>query len=202
MKFILVCLSLLLSTAAMAQVSRLKTPQPVAESTLQLFPLGMEMRYERNNDQELATHGFLNFAFAYQRNNLSALFEYSKYSEDSGNATTSIDHSHQEMILWGRWHFLRSKKEFMPLQFSIYGGLGVGTYQDEVKTTLLGTSQTDKSGNKVLSGLAVGGDIAYGFTKDFGVMAALEGRTLFAGDYDPNPVFSGLARLGIFFSLN
>ncbi len=202
MKFILAGFFLLCSITATAQESRLKTPQSNPESSLQLYPVGMELRYERNNEQDFQTNTFWNYAFAYQRANLSALFEYSNYTESSGNSTTSIDHTHQELTLWGRWHFLTTKKELLPLQISIYGGLGVGAYQDEVKTTFMGTSQNDKSGTKVLTGLSLGSDLRYSFTKDVGAIAAIEGRTLFSSDFDPNPTFSAVARLGIFIPLN
>lgn len=202
MRSLLVCLSLLFSLTATAQVSRLKIPKPNDDvSSFQLYPLGMEMRYERASSQDFETRHFLNFAFAYQKNNLSALFEYSKFNDDSGNTTSNIETSHQELILWGRWHFVTAKAESAPVQVSLYGGLGIGAYQDQVKTTLMGQSQTDESGTKVLTGLSFGGDLTCSLSKDFALLAALEGRTLFSGDFDPNPLVSGVARVGILLNL-
>ena len=100
-------------------------------------------------------------------------------------------------MLWGRWHLWGLKNQRS--QVSVYGAGGVGTYQETIKTTLNGSGETDTTGYKLMGGLAAGADGSYLFTKNFGVVAALEGRGLVASDFDPNPTWSAVLRTGFLF---
>ncbi|QDK39068.1 hypothetical protein [Bdellovibrio sp. NC01] len=210
MKKLALLLALLISTQSYAQpaagraeappTSKLKMPSPPeAPVDLQVYPLGVEMRYERNENQEFETHNFMNFAFALKKKNLAALIEYSRYTQDSGNSTSGVNLTHQEMLLWGEWHFVQSEapEGFM----SIYGGLGLGAYNEEIKTTLMGASQTDDGGYKVISALKLGASAGYNLNHTWALVAALEGRALFASDFDPNPIPSGVLRVGFSYKL-
>lgn len=175
----------------------------LANSNLQFYPLDLEMRYERASSQDFEVHQYSNYAMAYQQNKISALLEYSRYTNSSGNSTASEDYTHQELLLWGRWHFFKTASEAVSseiepdlLQISLYGGMGVGAFKDQVKTTFMGLSQTNETGTKILSGLSVGGDLAYSLSKKFSIISTLEGRLLFSPDFDPNPKMSAALRIG------
>lgn len=206
MKFILVLFSLILPFAAQARdeasVSKMQIPKPAEESpTLQLYPLGLELRYERGESQDFESRTFWNPAFAIQRKNLSALFEYGQYTDSSNSSSTNIERKHTELLVWGRWHFLTFNQD-QPMRFSFYAGLGIGAYQEDITTTFMGSSQTDKSGTKVMEAVGLGGDMTIYFNKDIALIGAVEARALFSGDFDPNPTGSGTARIGVLFHLN
>jgi hypothetical protein len=200
MKFILSACILLLSITASAKFQDPVPISPKDTSSLQIYPLNADFRYERDKSQNSGLHNYSNIAFAYQLRAVSFLVEYAKYTEGSGNATTNIDHTHQELSLWARWHFARTDKSKSGIQLSLYGGLGVGGYQDEVTTTLMSVSQTDKSGTRVLSGVSLGADATWDIANGFGVVGAVEGRSLFGADFDPNPTIGGVVRLGLLYS--
>mgnify|MGYP003341436024 CR=1 FL=1 len=131
MRSLIFLLCIATSSPVFAQESRMKLPEPAAvPPQLQLFG-GLEARWEKGDSQELEQRNPTNFSFAYRTKILSVLFEYSKFSESSGNASLSTDRTHEEMMLWGRWHFLRFENE--SIRTSMYGGLGVGAYQEKVE---------------------------------------------------------------------
>ncbi|KHD89115.1 MAG: hypothetical protein OM95_04610 [Bdellovibrio sp. ArHS] len=192
----LIFISLILSASlSWAQESRAKIAKlaPETPAFLSLYLLNSEMRYERANSQEIENVHPLSLSFGLQKKRLSLMGEYARYSEDTGNATSSIARTHQELLLWGRYHLVSKTQD--EYSGSLYGGLGLGGYQEEVKTTLMGDSRTDKENLKMLSGLAVGAEAAYQM-QNFGFVAGLEGRALIASDFDPNPVWSIVLRFG------
>jgi hypothetical protein len=198
MKWSLLIATLCFSLFSHAQESRAKMPRPAPESDqLQIFPLDLEMRFEKNAEGEYIDRKPLNLSFSYRAPNWSVLFEYSKFEEESGNATSSIDRKHEEMTVWGRWHLWKFKEGRTRL--SVFAAAAVGAYQEEVTTTLAGNSQTDKTGYQMLGGFGGGADISYQLTKTFGVIAAVEGRGLMAQDFDPNPTWGAVVRTGVLF---
>lgn len=198
MKVFVVLSLLFLSFSVHAQELRMKQPQPPPEpSQLHLYLLDVEMRYEKDAADEWVDRKPLNLGISYRAPRWSLLFEYSRFTEDSGNSTLSVDRTHEEMLLWGRWHLWNLKAQ--RTQISIYGAGGAGVYQETVKTGLSGSSETNTTGSKIMTGLAAGADMSYLFTRSFGVVAALEGRGLIASDFDPNPTWSAVVRTGILF---
>ncbi|QLY25008.1 hypothetical protein [Bdellovibrio sp. KM01] len=211
MKLVLAMMSFLIGMNAFAQTAatpaaasapqetRMKRPVLIPKlNQLQLYPLAMDIRYEKDSADNYIEQKPQNLSFAYRTNAWSVLFEYSKFTEESGNPTLNIKRDHEEMLLWGRWHLWRLQKKSM--RVSVYGGGSLGTYKEDVTTTLSGTSQKDSTGGKFLSGLAAGADISYDFTKYFGVIAAAEGRGLIGQELDPNPTFGGVIRTGIYYA--
>lgn len=200
MRFLIFLALLISSSVSWAQESRARMPRvaPEVPSYLTLNLINPEMRYERANSQEIEDVKPLNFSFGYQKKRLSFLAEYARYSEDTGNSTSSIERTHQELLVWGRYHLVNKAQN--ELSGSLYGGVGLGGYQEEVKTTLMGDSRTDKENIKMMSGLSVGTEGAYQL-QNFGFVAGIEGRALIASDFDPNPVWSVVIRLGVRFAL-
>ncbi|WII73111.1 hypothetical protein QJS83_04395 [Bdellovibrio sp. 22V] len=199
MRISILIFSFLLSWSAQAQVSRLKVQPPPPFSAVNLYLLNPELRYERDSSQELVNRRPLNFAFSFEYAKLNFMAEYARFTEETGNATSSIDRTHQDLVLWLRYSFMQRKlPEF---SWKLFTGAGAGGYQEEVKTTLMGDSRTDKSDLKFMSGLVLGGEVAYSVNPRFGLLAGVEGRALLASDFDPNPIWSAVLRLGLQFPL-
>ncbi|WP_413575920.1 hypothetical protein ACLVWU_16160 [Bdellovibrio sp. HCB290] len=200
MRILVVVLSLLVTVGAFAQQSRMKRPALVPDlNQFQVYPLAMEMRYEKDSAGNWLEQKPQNLSFAYRATAWSILFEYSKFDESSGNSTLNIKREHSELLLWGRWHLWRQQQS-KALRLSVYGAGGLGTYTENVTTTLSGTTQTDSTGSKMMGGFAAGADVSYDFVKSFGVVAAVEGRGLMGQEFDPNPTFGGVARAGFYYS--
>jgi len=189
----------LFSVVSFAQESRLKIKPTEPAPLLKLYLLDFEMRYEKGSDLEWVERKPLNFAVAVQLQKFDFVMEYASFSQSSGNATLSVDRNHQEVLAWGRWHFV--DKKFTETRVSLYGGLGVGGYEEEVTTTTPGSSQSDKGGMKWMSGLSAGLEVQVPMTASLGFVGALEGRVLTASDFEPNPLGSGVVRLGLSLSL-
>lgn len=169
------------------------------ESSLHLYFLNPEMRYEKGNSQELVDRKPVNTAVAYRFKNVSALVEYTHFDEQTGNETSMIERNHKDLSLWLRAHFFTAQNH--AIKTSLFGGLGVGSYEEEVQTTLLGVSQTDRSSAKPFAGLVVGAEMAFSVTEYFGFLVGAEARSLAAPDFTPNPLWSAVLRLGLQFSL-
>lgn len=199
MRALIVALLSLFSVVSLAQESHLKIKPAEPAPILKLYLLDFEMRYEKGSDLEWAERKPLNFAVAVQLKKFDFVMEYAQFTQSSGNATLGIDRKHQEILAWGRWHFL--DKKFSETRVSLYGGLGVGGYEEEVTTSTPGSSQTDKGGMKWMSGASAGVEAQIPMTDSLGFVGALEGRLFTAADFEPNPLGSGVLRLGFFLNL-
>nr|BFD64239.1 hypothetical protein BdHM001_29200 [Bdellovibrio sp. HM001] len=194
MRILIVLLILAISGGAGAQESRMKIKAEDTVSLLALYPLTYEMRYERGNSQDLESRQPVNFGLGYHRSRYSVLFEYSHFSNETGNSTSSIERKHKDLLMWGRYNLVSGAEEHM--RGIVYLGAGLGGYEEEVITTFMGSSRSDKTAMKVMGGASAGLEMfmtgRYG-----GVSAALETRALMGPDFDPNPVFGVILRLGL-----
>lgn len=188
-----------MKTFAFLIVMLLAGPGYAQDSQLQFYLANLEMRYERGNSQTPEDRKPINVAMAYQHKKISLLLEYSRFEENTGNATAAIERTHQDLSLWFRHHFMETKIRSSTL--SLFAGAGAGAYDEQVKSTLMGASRWDKSSAKFVSGLGVGGDLEVALRENFDFIMAVEGRTLFASEYDPNPIWSAVLRLGFALSL-
>ncbi len=195
---------ILLSIFAQAQTLELRRPlmppQPVF-SEIGVHVFNPEFRLERGSSQDLEIRTPLNVALSYVGTRGSVLVEYSKFTETSGNVTSSIDRDHQEMMAWGRYHLVQTGSVKELKVFRIHAGVGLGGYEEEVTTTLMGDSRTDKAAMKFMSGLELGADMVLYVNDRFGFSVGAEARGLFAADFNPNPTWSGVVRLGLIFPL-
>lgn len=199
MRALILVLLVFFSVVSFAQESHLKIKPAEPAPILKLYLLDFEMRYEKGSDLEWAERKPLNLAVAVQIKQFDFVMEYAQFTQSSGNATLSIDRKHQEILAWGRWHFL--DKKISEGRMSMYGGLGFGGYEEEVTTVTPGSSQSDKGGMKWMSGASVGVETQMLIASSFGFVGALEGRLFTAADFDPNPLGSGVVRLGFFLNL-
>ncbi|WP_415064070.1 hypothetical protein [Bdellovibrio sp.] len=186
MKYRLFVLTFLFSAVGWAQTSSLRA-----------YLLNPEMRFERANSQEMMDRRPLNIALGYQKEKFSILAEYARFEEDTGNATSSLDRTHQDVVVWFRYHFLNRIDKQSLSTTTLFAGAGAGAYEEQVVTTLMGVSRTDKTPTKFMSGFVVGAEFSILMNPHFGFVFGAEGRGLLASDFDPNPVWSALLRLGI-----
>lgn len=196
MKSLIALLVFSISISAVAQTGKpVKPASPVSRWTL--FLVNPELRYERSGSQEIVNRSPFNLGFAYQLGKYSLLTEFSKFKEESGNSTSSLERTHEDLSLWARYHFFKSGDKSSSTNVYISGGLG--GFRETVTTTLMGASRTDTSETKLVSGLGIGGEFNYSFKKDIDLIAAAEARSLMGQGYDPNPMWSAVIRLGIQF---
>lgn len=199
MRGVLAAFVLLFSVASFAQESRLKVLPPESAPLLKVYALDFEMRYEKSSGLEWEERKPFNFAIAVQKKQFDFVMEYAKFSVGTGNSTLAIDRDHQEVMAWGRWHFVDTNVS--EAKWSLYAGLGVGGYEETVTTTTPGSSMSDKGGVQWMSGVSAGAEVQIPMTTRLGFVGALEGRLLTAADFEPNPLGSGVVRLGLSWSL-
>jgi hypothetical protein len=171
---------------------------------LQGYFFNPEIRYERASTQEYIQRKPTTYAFALRRDNVSGIFEYSSFSEGSGNETLYISRQHRDYLIVGRYHFLKFNNKVMPNQnFSggIYAGIGLGQYTETVSTKLSGVTTTNSDGDSrnIEQVASIGADTAFKLNSNFSFIAAGEMRFLFSKDADPNPQPCVLLRLGLQF---
>lgn len=195
MKFIAGVLLFLMSVSAFAQESRMKLPAEKPVSLLAAYPLNYELRYERGNSGDLEARQPQNFSIGYHRNSYSLLVEYANFTDTTGNSTSSIERRHQDMTVWGRYNALSGQDGGM--RGVIYFGAGIGGYEEEVITRFMTDSRSDKTGMKVMGGLAAGLELFILSTSQFGVTVGMEGRALMGSDFDPNPTLGAVLRAGL-----
>lgn len=192
---LLISLLLIFATASSFAQTEKKKPVAAAKNSLAVFLLNPELRYERSGSQEIEDRKPLNFSAAYYFQKYSVLLEYASFKEESGNATTSLSRTHVDALLFGRYHFFKYSSRGMVS--SLYAGGAVGAFKEEVTTTLLGDSRTDTSDAKFMSALAIGTEFLLPISKSVGFLAGAEGRAMMGDGFDPNPIWSLLARVGI-----
>lgn len=155
-----------------------------------IYFLNKELRFERDIQQELvARNSALNFAVGGRYNASSLLFEYGTFTRSSGNSTLSISSTRREYSLWG-------KQNLFAFEYcDLFAELGLGAYQEEVRTTLGGTSVTDQGALSAMGG--AGGGFSTVLFKY--VTLSLEARLLLGSNFDPNPEPGLLFRSGVEF---
>lgn len=195
MKFSVCLLTFFISLGAWAQESRMKLPPEEPISLLAAYPLNVDVRYERGNSGDLESRQAQNFSIGYHRNRYSVLVEYSSYKDNTGNSTSNIERTHQDMQLWGHYNVLSGKEAGM--RGVIYVGAGVGGYEEEVVTRFMTDTRTDKGEMKLMGGLSAGFDFFVLSTSQFGLTVGIEGRALIGADFDPNPVLGAVLRAGL-----
>lgn len=162
-----------------------------------VYLINPELRYERASSQNLELRSPLNFSVSYQIKRWSALLEYSRFEESSATGNYHIKREHQELMLWARYHLFAWTFAADAHTLQGYLGFGGGGFQESVTTTFQGESRKDSGSNPFMSGAAAGLEYSMRFTEKFIGSASLEGRSLFAADFDPNPTLSAVLRIGI-----
>jgi len=189
MKSLLLGVGLLLSTMC-AFAGPAKSSAPAVPWRFDIYPLNFELRYERDATQQLVDRRPLNLALGVRKGPSTVLFEYSRFNETTGNATLSVDRTHEEFLFWWKQNILN----FEMLDFFLAGGLGA--YDEKVKTTFEGVGETtDSTGMQIMGGGSAGvQSLLWRY-----VLVSFEGRLMAGKNFDPNPQPSLLLRLGVEF---
>ncbi|MNJ99882.1 hypothetical protein D3C87_176630 [compost metagenome] len=183
--------------AAQGAVKSAKT----SSSSLLRFFYNPEVRYENGNSQAWEARTPINLAVALKKGRWSFLFEKSNFDESSGSGNYEIKRTHHEMVMWVQRDLLASNIS-EEVSGALYAGAGVGGYQEQVETTFMGETTTDKSQVYPLIGVSGGAESVIYFGRkasSWAFIVGLEGRVFVGQELDPNPQFSALARLGIQF---
>jgi hypothetical protein len=162
----------------------LKEARPVQA----MVAVGTEFRPEKDVQGNMNTHNLTNYALGAGYKSWLVVLEKATFEEASGNLTLNLKRTLDDMMLWGHYRMM-SWNYLVP-----YLGLGAGFYKDKVETTLLGTTTTNESKNKFLTGgnFGISLDIPY-------VWLSMEARILFGDELDRQPTIGGLVRVGAYF---
>ncbi|WP_413288943.1 hypothetical protein [Bdellovibrio sp. HCB337] len=186
MRSLFLMLAMLLSTAV-SHAAEVKSSSPWR---FDIYPLNLELRYERDASQQLVDRRPLNFAVGVRRDSSTVLLEYSSFTEKTGNATLAIDREHTEYLVWWKENLINMEV------VDFYITAGAGAYQEEVTTSLSGSANTtDSSGFQMMGGGSGG---AQTMIADL-VLINIEARLMIGKNFDPNPQASLLVRLGVEF---
>lgn len=162
-----------------------------------LFPVNKEIRYEKNSNEEYIDRNPNNYQVAYFYNKFGMAFEFSQFAEETGNSTSSIYRKHEEIQFWGMYSFYQYLGSHSDLRFNV--GMGAGLQQDDVDSTFNSVTRTDRGKQKVLTGLSMGTLYSVSFKEVWLISAAAEGKSLFSSEFNPNPLWILVLRLGIGF---
>lgn len=201
MRFILVVGMLFFSLFAQAQAS-VKITQDSSPWLGRLF-YNPELRYERGETQEWAMRSPVNIAIAIKKGRWAGLLEVSRFSESTGSSANSmIERKHEEILVWIQRDLFTSKLDGS-WDLNLYGGAGLGAFQEEVKTTFMSDIAVDKSKPNLVAGLSGGAETVFNWrvnsTLNWALILGAEMRILAGQELDPNPQLSGLARIGLQF---
>ncbi len=166
----------------------------------QLF-YNSEFRYDRGESQEWELRHPMSLALGARYETYSLVLDYSRWSVTSGNASLNTDLVTEESVLWLQKDFWAV--DWVPeAESAFYLGAGAGAMQREIRTTLLGSSTSDKSKLYGILGVSAGLQSRWFVIQSMprlGFALGLEARVHFSQEYDPNPQPSMLVRLGVLF---
>lgn len=161
------------------------------------YLLNPEIRYDRGSNQDLEMRKPFNISVGYQFKRWSALLEYSRFDDSSQVGNYYIERQHQEVMLWARYHCFAWTFGGDQQTVQGYVGFGAGGFRETVYTVFQSEGRKDSGGIPFMSGVATGVEYSLRLDKEILLTAALEGRTLVAADFDPNPVWGAVLRLGL-----
>lgn len=161
------------------------------------YLLNPEIRFDRGSAQDLEMRKPFNISLGYQFKRWSALLEYSRFDDASQVGNYYIERQHQEMMLWARYHIFAFTFAGDQQTLQGYVGFGAGGFRETVYTVFQTEGRKDTGGTPFMSGAAAGFEYSLRLDKEILLATALEGRALVAGDFDPNPVWGAVLRIGI-----
>jgi hypothetical protein len=190
MKLLILLLSFSISSFAAAVTLRTPAQIPVREFKVEPLRyqilLNPEFRYERESSQQMVFRQPLNIGIGLRKEKMSYIFEFSRFTEKTGNTTLSVERAHQEYVGWLNY----SVTQFGV--WNLFAGLGAGIYQETVKTSLNSSSATDAGEMQGLGGASFG--VKALFIKH--LIVGTEARLLAGQNFDPNPQLSLVFRIG------
>lgn len=179
MKFFILAALLLTSSFSFAQ-SKLRY----------LVSYNPETRLQRDsNTQQIAFNSLFNIGGGVVLDRTLVKFEFSKFEQNSGNPTLSVNRQHSEYVVWLNYDIMNLGPA------TVFAGLGGGFLQETVKTTLNGATTTDRGNLELLAG--AGGGFRAVIADHF--VGSIEGRFIASQNFDPNPQAAFVLGLGYLF---
>lgn len=151
------------------------------------YPFNFYARYDRNDQQEWRRFDPRMYSLGLEFQKFELAFEVTTFSSDSTMGSIFIRREEKEYHFWGRLPVVR-----WPV-VDLYLGGAVGSYDETITTTIASESKQSSSFWNWSSGLSAG--VQY---RQFEyLLLSLEARCLFGKDFDPQPQFGGLLRIGL-----
>lgn len=147
---------------------------------------GLDARAERDQGQNTLTRSWHSLMFGAGLDNWLGIFEYSTFTEASGNSTLSVSRKSETALIWAQFH-----AKDMGL-FDPYIGIGFGGYRDSTESTLYEQVRQDQSAWTEHVGAALG----VRWSAISPIWVSIEGRIHSNKYLDPSPMLSALLRIG------
>ncbi|MBX2994388.1 MAG: outer membrane beta-barrel protein [Bdellovibrionaceae bacterium] len=151
-----------------------------------VFMLGYDVRFERNQEQEIRQRPMMNIAGGMEWSPWMGLLEYTSFKEATADGSVSIDRKVETLYAWAYWQ---------PTEFNLitpFLGGGVGAMKTQVTTNLGGASDEDSSPWQ----MGLGASLGVRFWPRSHLWLSAEGRVYKSQQLDPDPMLGGLVRLG------
>lgn len=156
---------------------------------LYTHPLTFYPRYEKNEDQNLSLLNIQMFGLGVDFVGWTLQFEYSRFSTDSRSGNMKIERTQNESIFWGQYQFLDWKK------FNFYLGFGLGSYDENIKTTVGALTSEDHTQWNWMAGASLAvSRLVWKY-----VFVSAEGRAIYGKDLDPQPQLGGALKVGFYY---
>lgn len=147
---------------------------------------GFDARAERDQNQNTLARGWHSVVFGAGYKPWMLSFEYSTFTESSGNETLSVSRKTETALLWFQWHTTDD------WYFKPYIGMGLGGYREGTDSTFYSDIRADQSAwTDHLSGA-----LGLRWAQVTPMWVSLEGRIHSNRYLDPSPMLSALLRIG------
>lgn len=150
--------------------------------------IGSEYRPEKNTEGRMDQHYFRMLSFGFGKEKWLFVIEKSDFTESSGNATLSVERSYSHHMLWTQYSVGNMRI------FDAYAGVGAGSFQESIATTLYGQRLVNDSAQQFISGAALG---LRSHASVF--FASAELRVLMAEQLNQRPSFGAALQGGLWF---
>lgn len=201
-KFLVFTFVSLLSTFCFAQganrIVRAKksdVQSPVRQSKINyerksfVFVGGYDLRFERDQEQQMANRSMFNLAGGFQMTPWIGFIEYAEFSEITGAGTLQVQRKVQSALGWAYWEATDLDR------LTPFIGAGAGGLRSTVETKFEGAvSESTGEWEPVLAG-ALGLRL---FSRSH-IWLSAEGRLYKSSKLDPDPMLGALFRFGFLF---
>lgn len=167
-----------------------------AQTNLQIYVPGIQWRFEESSDQATDIRDYTHYAAHLMYDKILTGIEYNTFEDSSGNTSLNVKSTVKEWNVILGYSLL--KYEFQNVtsntNIELIAEGFVGKNKTVVKTSLLGSEQTDESEEQ--SVLGAGGVML--FRIDY-FIAALDSRWMQSNAYTPNSISVTTFKLGVNF---
>lgn len=154
-----------------------------------VLQLGLDMRFERDEDQTTKMRSIPGFAVGLLHDHWLGEFEYASFSQSTGNSSLAVKRQSDTALLWLYWQALDGQT------IAPYLGGAIGALHDTVETSLYDDSERDQSPWNFMTAGALGLRL---FPKSI-FWLSIEGRLYKSARLDPDPQLGTVARVGFVF---